>query len=121
MKTYFGSRTASGRALVIVKGEDGKPYNLSINPSERLWSHSIEFEWGYGGSGPAQLALALLLDCTTDKQIALALHQGFKRDVVATLPDNDWKITTEEINNWIADQQKRQVTEDIGHDKIPKD
>src|SRR5262249_10364987 len=36
------------------------------------------FAWGYGGSGPAQLALALLVDATGDAETALQHYQTFK-------------------------------------------
>ena len=43
------------------------------------------FNWGYGGSGPAQLALAILLRAT-DHETAVAYYQAFKWDVIAKLP-----------------------------------
>jgi len=46
-------------------------------------SQSSGFEWGYGGSGPAQLALALLLDYTDDEAFALDHYQEFKTEVVS--------------------------------------
>lgn len=39
---------------------NGKP--LSLERSLKVFNHSPSgFSWGYGGSGPAQLALAILL------------------------------------------------------------
>jgi len=44
-----------------------------LNPRLDLWNHSpTGFEWGYGGSGPAQLALALLADHFGDDQRPLS-------------------------------------------------
>jgi hypothetical protein len=43
------------------------------------------FEWGYGGSGPAQLALAILADALCDDRRAARLHQAFKWKVIARL------------------------------------
>lgn len=64
--------------------EDG----TELAPRLDLWNHSpTGFEWGYGGSGPAQLALAILADCLEDDERALDLHQGFKSYVVARLPE----------------------------------
>jgi hypothetical protein len=41
-------------------------------------NHSpTRFAWGYGGSGPAQLALALLLEITT-KEMAFLWYQEVK-------------------------------------------
>jgi hypothetical protein len=55
MKTYEGRR--EGYAALVTVNE--RP----LTPRLDLWNHSpTGFEWGYGGSGPAQLALALLAD-----------------------------------------------------------
>ena len=63
------------------------------------------FEWGYGGSGPAQLALAILADyfgcqpMTTEQAEHLAIehHQQFKAQVVAAFDREVWEITTSQI------------------------
>ena len=53
MKIYRGQR--SGYAV------DTTVNGRALNPRFDLWNHSPSgFEWGYGGSGPAQLALAKL-------------------------------------------------------------
>lgn len=54
-------------------------------------SHSEEFNWGYGGSGPAQLAYAILQLVSTP-YIALHHHQLFKACVVAFLPNSDFHV-----------------------------
>ena len=62
MKRYEGRR--EGYAVIVtVNGR-------RLNPRLDLWNHSpTGFEWGYCGSGPAQLALAILADhCGNDKQ-----------------------------------------------------
>ena len=70
-----------------------------LNPRLDLWNHSpTGFEWGYGGSGPSQLALALLADCLNDDQRALALYQDFKWKVTAGLPREGWTLTDDAIN-----------------------
>lgn len=83
MKTYEGKREGYA-ALVTV---DGAP----LNPRFDLWNHSpTGFEWGYAGSGPAQLALALLAHHLHDDNEAVALHQEFKRAVIARLNGPNW-------------------------------
>lgn len=62
------------------------------------------FQWGYEGSGPAQLALALLLD-VMGKKAALFWYQDFKRQVVGRWGDS-WAITCEEIRNWYETAKK---------------
>ena len=75
---------------------DGKPLDLRLD----LWDHSLTgFNWGYGGSGPAQLALAILADHLGDDKQALALYQDFKWAVVAHMPiDESWELTSEEVD-----------------------
>ncbi len=73
-----------------------------LNPvrSQKVYNHSPDgFNWGYGGSGPAQLALAILLKFT-DKDTALRLHQEFKWDIIAKLPQKDFEINID-IKKWI--------------------
>ncbi len=54
--------------------------------------------WGYGGSGPAQCALAILLDYLGDEQLARSQYQHFKFRVVAGLPPNaTWTLTGRQI------------------------
>lgn len=86
-------RRAFHAAEVTVNGQP-------LNPRLDLWNHSpAEFEWGYGGSGPAQLALALLADhCGNDEQ-AVDLHQRFKWAVIAGLPRHHWTLTSRQIDN----------------------
>ena len=90
MRIYQGIR--QGRAVdVTVNG-------CRLNPRFDLWNHSpTGFEWGYGGSGPAQLALALLADHLRDDDAAVSLHQDFKFAVVARLPKRGWTLTSEQI------------------------
>jgi len=69
--------------------------NLDPIKSQEIWDHSPDgFNWGYAGSGPAQLALAILLELT-DKQTAINNHQKFKNDIIANLPNTDF---SEEID-----------------------
>jgi hypothetical protein len=79
---------------------------LSPLKSLRLRNHSPDgFEWGYGGSGPAQTALALLLDYTRDRALALSLYQAFKCKVVATL-GSEWELTGTEIREAVSTIRK---------------
>lgn len=51
-----------------------------------LRRHSPDgFEWGYAGSGPAQLALAILAHHLGDDAEALRLYQDFKTLAIAHL------------------------------------
>lgn len=61
---------------------DGK--EVSPFQSQQVFNHSPDgFCSGYGGSGPAQLALAILLKALPEDK-ALQYYQRFKWDYVAT-------------------------------------
>ena len=62
---------------------------LSPKRSQKVYNHSPDgFSWGYGGSGPAQLALAVMLELTGDSRG----YQKFKWDVIAKLPQTDFEV-----------------------------
>lgn len=107
---YYAKRISqSGHQLVFKRlMPDGESTKLSPEPSQKLNYHSPEFNYGYGGAGPAQLALALLLDATTVPETALSFYEYFKQDVVSHW-DKEWSITRSEILLWIALEQIRQL------------
>jgi hypothetical protein len=81
--------------MTVCDGQKSEPQPLRLD----LFNHSpTGFGWGYGGSGPAQLALALLADSLGDNDRAIRLHQCFKFKVVACWPEGErWWITAEQI------------------------
>lgn len=60
------------------------------------------FNWGYGGSGPAQLALALVYDACGVEYAIPAIYQRFKFRVVSRLPEDGWVLTGDEIRDEVA-------------------
>lgn len=96
------TRTAEGGFPVYVEGR-----LLSPRRSQAIRNHSPDgWNWGYGGSGPAQLALGLLLEFT-DEETAKRLYQKFKWDVIAKLNGN-FELTVSEVKDWI---KKNEVSE----------
>lgn len=97
---YAGTKVSGGCGPQLVTKNDDV---LMPGPSQKLYNHSPDgFNWGYGGSGPAQLALALLYDVTGDRDLSLSLHQFFKFDHVAHWGES-WQITSEEIMQWVKE------------------
>ena len=98
-EAYVGGRDPYVGAYVLRVRYAGAAVDmLDMEPSLATWYKSpAGFEWGYGGSGPSQLSLALLLDVTDDSKLAATRFQDFKRAVVARLPDEGWQIKAESI------------------------
>jgi len=102
MKTYAGCR--EGYAVDVTV--NGRP----LNPRLDLWNHSpTGFEWGYCGSGPAQLALALLADHLADDEQALVFYQRFKWAVVVEFPRRRWTLTSQEIDDALQRIREQEV------------
>lgn len=71
-----------------------------------LWNHSpTGFEWGYGGSGPAQLALAILADSLGNDDKAICFHQRFKWEFVSRFEDQ-WQLSLKHIQDFISGQER---------------
>jgi hypothetical protein len=101
---YVGERTREGCRVWCQ--EEGREAELPLRLD--LWNHSpTGFEWSYGGSGPAQLALALLAHALGDDERAVRLHQAFKGKVVAGLPREGWTLLVEEVRS-VADELERE-------------
>ncbi len=114
-KTYCGRRNADGSCDVWVVEDHTKLLTAeAVNDSATrdlplrldLHNHSpTGFEWGYGGSGPAQLALALLADALGDDDLAQGHYQEFKRADVSGLGAS-WSINSDEVRRFVAEQER---------------
>jgi hypothetical protein len=97
---------------------------VQTNVRRRVTHHSPDgFEFGYGGSGPADLALNILEDALHSVGyqgpvtqcwggqcygLAYSLHQAFKWDFIARVPrDRGTSITLQQILDWM---EKKGVT-----------
>jgi hypothetical protein len=97
---YLGSRYPDGRVYVGVI-EDG----AVAFPLPHVERHSPDgFEWGYEGSGPADLALSILahvLGQPDPDKIPPGAYQQFKCDVVRRFGHTHWEIGRLAVLRWI--------------------
>lgn len=78
----------------------------ALDPRFDLANHSpTGFAWNYLGSGPAQLALAMLAHASGDDAIAMCLYQQYKLEVLAMLREPDWQIPGHQVLEWLDDQE----------------
>lgn len=99
-----GQAEELGECVVTI---DGQPLDLALD----VYPHSPDgFEWGYHGSGPAQLALAIMVeffkrtipDVRLAKALAIRFYQRFKSDVIARFDsDASWTLTGATIQTWL--------------------
>ncbi len=92
---YRGQRHA-GEATVLVTGADGHQ-----RPLDHHVRHSPGgLEWGYGGSGPADLARSILAD-RIGWPPPPRVYQQFKREVVAGLPRDGFELAAARVDAWL--------------------
>lgn len=114
--TDVGSLAKAG--LICRRLPDGR---LACNLAQRYKHHSpTGFECGYGGSGPADLALNVLAiflprkgregvklwDGTQVSKQAYSLYQRFKGEFIAAMPREGGNIPVEAIRAWIEEQSR---------------
>jgi hypothetical protein len=103
---YRGQRNGRTGAKVVTVSRGASMERLLVPGASRsVIDHSHSgFEWGYGGSGPGQLALAILLDFTQDQELAVCHHHNFKWAYVAEWTEASFQISGAEIVAWLQSQ-----------------
>jgi hypothetical protein len=110
-RIYVGRRMnhdslGNSRAFVVERGKVKRLHHVQL--------HSEAFEWAYGGSGPADLALSILADYfrehPTKKQLhsgdcqCWQHHQAFKWAFIAPAPSDGFVIAEGQIAEWLDGQ-----------------
>ena len=148
MKVYFGHRVFTpdnptwGDPAVAVHdvvrredamdAEDIKP--CDCRPLAIVTYHSPDgIEWGYPGSGPADLALSILADYFGEmpeqvqaalkslwapRSKAAALHQRFKAEFLASEQRDQWQIRADVIEVWLSSPSNRACLDRLAEEDI---
>lgn len=101
-KEFFITGRVSSRRVFIGTKDREDAHELKPEASQKLRNHSPDgFAWGYGGSGPSQLALAILLDVFNEK-IAQRHYQDFKFEIIASFDkDSDFVLPLVKVLEWM--------------------
>ena len=79
---------------------------LLPHESQKVRNHSPDgFNWAYSGSGPAQLALALMLRYCTSRHEAERCYQAFKHNFVA-IWEGDFTCDEQDVLSWLERWRK---------------
>lgn len=112
-RVYVGVRHSKSPGDVeVYVMEDGRRRELTHYPY-----HSPDgFEFGYSGSGPSDLALAILADVLGEhpsreeldkgRPVCWKLHLDFKHDYVATSPREGLYITAHQVETWLEGKRE---------------
>ena len=86
--------------LVTLNGE-----RLAPGPFHGWWKQpKTRFDWGYGGPGPAELSMTILVAVTGDQQTATKHYQAFKWEVIAQEKNDAWEMDVAAIHRWLKRQ-----------------
>jgi hypothetical protein len=86
--SFSGNRSGSGAAVTMTVAGVTRP----LPTHHELRNHSPGgFEWGYAGSGPAQLALAMCVELVGDR-VAEYVYQGVKDRLVSGIRTDEWTL-----------------------------
>ena len=98
IKIYRGKPLVACETYVYVTHSKSSFCN-DLDPRLDLANHSpTGLSWGYQGSGPAQLSLALLADALEDDARALKIYQPFKFAYIARMPaTQEWVLSSNMI------------------------
>lgn len=94
-----------GACLVTVVNDTGDESVLmpaQIDP-KREFRHSPDgFQWGYGGSGPAELARAILARVIADDDRARhpRCYQKFKEEVISRIRKDEFELDFKSVQGW---------------------
>ncbi len=102
----------AGRVQICWLDPKGGQYHDEPLPLylDKLNKSPTGFAWGYGGSGPAQLAFAILMHHTGDQAIAEANFQDYKFEVIARLEHGPWVITSDAVTQWLEEKHDERTT-----------
>jgi hypothetical protein len=108
MISYQGERM-DGVCAVSVCGEDP----IMMRNLVHIEKHSPDgFNWGYPGSGPAELARCILTDFLGSEHLADRFYQRYKWDVIAPIQhDGPWEIKEEHLISWFKEKFPDQADE----------
>lgn len=104
-----GTDSTSGHEAVFVQPDEGDPYPLP----HKVRHSPTGFAWGYGGSGPADLARSILAD-HLGYVPSPGIYQQFKFHFVASWAQgHPWTLTSEEISLYLSSPKiQEQLQED---------
>lgn len=100
MKTYEGRIIHRQGSVAVFDGD--RVYRLVHHVHHSPDGHA----WGYGGSGPSELAKDMLWDLL-DAEPSKELYMAFKRDFLEPMKqDEGFTMTEFDITKWLMSERK---------------
>lgn len=99
---YFGYRGPNGARVAFI--DVAKGIRQALDPRLDIAKHSpTGFEWGYGGSGPRQLAVAILAHALQAASIDSRMSFQFKADHTCGFNHAWFFLPLSEVQRWCGE------------------
>jgi len=112
LRVHVGGYASQEQAAHVTVDYRRGTRNLSRPPDlgHSEISHATTFDWGYGGSRPAELARAILVAMYPTSALVRKpeCYQLFRRQVIARLPHKEFCLNGSEVRAWFAEWLKSQ-------------
>lgn len=102
-----------GRECIVVIKSDH--IAAPLDSHNDLVNHSLDgFEWGYSGSGPSQLAFAIMFEYGKSKftkeidayKFAIAHYIKFRDDYIASVQESSFEVSFDQIERWVDGEDR---------------
>ena len=117
MKRFRGRKTPVG--CIVELDNEGYITQLSPEKSLQIVNHNPDdFQWGHWGSGPAQLAAAILYEVTEDLNRSRQYYQFFKHDHVGKWHGDTFTISETEVWDWLKSVERLRHSNRLCNDRL---
>lgn len=116
---YRGIEGDHDTLIIRVELKGGHEDVAPLNPRTDIRNHSPSgMSWGYMGSGPSQLALAILADHMKDDVKAEKYYMQFKAEVISKITDDAFVLSNEKVQTWINRHERLLANESKTADEV---
>lgn len=97
----------NNECVVVIKNDN---IASPLDTHSDLINHSPDgFNWGYGGSGPTQLAFAIMYEYGKSKfskeidayKFAIAHYIKFRDDYIASVQESSFEVSFDQMERWL--------------------
>ena len=112
MDIIIKGKRVDRECVVVIKSDH---IAAPLDPHTDLVNHSPDgFEWGYTGSGPTQLAFAIMFEYAKSKfpleidayKYAIAHYIKFRNDFIANVQESMFEISFDQIEAWTQGEDR---------------
>ncbi len=124
MDIIIKGKRVDRECVVVIKSDH---IAAPLDPHDDLVNHSSNgFEWGYSGSGPSQLAFAIMFEYGKSKfpkeidayKFAITYYMKFRDDYIASVQEPSFEISFDQIERWVDGESQPSKVEGSEDERV---